>query len=195
MPLEKVKIYRISVLLEEKIDYFAHDKKVARHEATRRYQLLSLRHTTPGTAHTALLPITSDATDAISSSPLAGLARAAAQNGMDPDDATSQLLNPSGPWVLEQQLQVPDCSSKVTFTTKHAKTNMTVAHWLKVVFRVERGTDSDERDSKGKKKQVSPKSSHHIDPSQLFADILPSDLCFTQFDIIMYVLAGRSSFA
>lgn len=73
---------------------------------------------------------------------------------MDPDDATSQLLNPTGPWVLEQSLQVPDCSSKITFTTKHSKTNMTVAHWLKVVFRVERGTDDGERDSKGKKKQV-----------------------------------------
>ncbi|KAL7413078.1 hypothetical protein BDY24DRAFT_72785 [Mrakia frigida] len=152
MPLEKVKIYRISVLLEEKIDYFAHDKKVARHEATRRYQLLALRHPAPGN-HNPILPIISDASDAISSSPLAALAMASATSGMDADDATSQLLSPTGPWVLDQLLQVPDCSSKISFTTKHAKTNMTVAHWLKVVFRVERGGDDDPLDAKGKKKQ------------------------------------------
>ncbi|CDZ97111.1 Thioredoxin binding protein TBP-2/VDUP1 [Phaffia rhodozyma] len=152
MPFEKMKIYRISVMLEEKIDYFAHDKKVARHEAVRRHQLLALKHLNAHKAPVPLLPIDDKASDALQTSPLASMVVAAGETGTDEDDALSSLLNPTGPWLMDQMLQVPDTHSKLHFTTKHAQTNMTVAHCLKVVFRVERGDDK-AIDSKGKRKQ------------------------------------------
>ena len=70
------------------------------------------------------------------------------------DDAVASLLDPFGPWYLDTTLQVPDCSSRIRFTTKHAKTNMSIAHWLKLIIRVERGDDV-AVDAKGRRKQVS----------------------------------------
>lgn len=136
--------------LSEKVDYYAHDKKVARHEATRRYQLLALKTASPTTV--PLLPILDTTPSALNTSPLLPLAINAMETGQDEDDAATALLNPTGPWTLEHQVHVPDCSSNIHFTTKHSKTNMTVSHWLKVVFRVERGGPS-ELDAKGKPKQ------------------------------------------
>jgi hypothetical protein len=88
--------------LTEKIDYFAHDKKVARHEATRRYQLLALKSPIdPATGKAgALLPIDTDTPESIGSSPLVPLAVQAAETGMDEDDAVSALMNGTGPWLL-----------------------------------------------------------------------------------------------
>lgn len=113
MPLDKAKIFRISVLMEEKIDYYAHDKKVARHEATRRYQLLSLKSPSTTTHKAApLLPIMSDSEDALLNSPLRPLVLAALENGGGEDGIDGSLFNPSGPWLLDHMLQVPDCGAK-----------------------------------------------------------------------------------
>ncbi|KAJ9119687.1 hypothetical protein QFC22_003397 [Naganishia vaughanmartiniae] len=170
MPMSKCKIYRLSAtiegvctcllvlylfvnrifLLAEKIDYFALDKRVARHEAVKRYPLMALKHDSKPPE--PLLPILSESTEAIWTSPLAAFAVQAMTGNDTEDDAVASLLNPVGPWYLDTTLQVPDCSSRIRFTTKHAKTNMAISHWLKLIIRVERGDDV-AVDAKGRRKQ------------------------------------------
>ncbi|BEI91031.1 uncharacterized protein CcaverHIS019_0311010 [Cutaneotrichosporon cavernicola] len=158
MPLAKCKIYRITIALEEKTDYFAANKKVARHETPRRFILFAAR--SPKDKTDPLLPILSESTSAVKDSSLAPLARQAALNNprefselMHPeDDVYASLLDPMGPWHLEKDLAVPDCSTRIKFTTKHESTMMSVQHWLKVTIRVERGDDN-AVDSKGRRKQ------------------------------------------
>ena len=113
-----------------------------------------------------LLPIISADPNAGRDSLLAPLAKQAALSNplelevnpsllageIDEDALYANLLQPLGPWHLESTLVVPDCASKIRFTTKHDKTNMAVGHMLKVIMRVERG-DGDAVDAKGRKKQ------------------------------------------
>lgn len=66
-------------------------------------------------------------------------------------DSTPSLLDPLGPWNIESYLKLPECSTKVNFSTNHDRANITVSHVLKVMLRVERG-DDDFLDSKGKRK-------------------------------------------
>ncbi|KAG8732449.1 hypothetical protein FRC11_013569 [Ceratobasidium sp. 423] len=149
MPLSKVKIYRLTVLLEEKIDYYAHGRRVARHDPTRRYELMTLKY--PNAKHDKgirqpLLPVLDNSNDAISHSPLASLIE-----GQDPDEIATNLLNPNGPWTLQLQANLPTCSSPIHFTCKHTKSNIIISHWIKIMIRVERGDDS--QMDKGKRKQ------------------------------------------
>ncbi|CEL52563.1 Putative arrestin-related trafficking adapter C2D10,04 OS=Schizosaccharomyces pombe (strain 972 / ATCC 24843) GN=SPBC2D10.04 PE=1 SV=1 [Rhizoctonia solani AG-1 IB] len=149
MPLSKVKIYRITVMLEEKIDYYAHGRRVARHDPTRRYELLSLKY--PNSKHDKgvrppLLPVLDDSNNAISHSPLAGLIE-----GQDADEIATNLLNPNGPWTIQLQANLPTCSSPIHFTCKHTKSNIIISHWIKIMVRVERGDDS--QMDKGRRKQ------------------------------------------
>ncbi|WOO77581.1 Arrestin-related trafficking adapter 3 [Vanrija pseudolonga] len=161
MPLAKCKIYRITVALEEKTDYFAANKKVARHETPRRFILFAAKNPDQKKERPEpLLPILSESTDAARESPLAEMARTAALNNprefadfSNPeDDCYASLLDPMGPWHLEKDLQLPDCITRIKFTTKHDQTNISVGHWLKVTIRVERGDDL-HVDSKGRRKQ------------------------------------------
>ncbi|KAK4687113.1 arrestin-related trafficking adapter 3/6, partial [Tremellales sp. Uapishka_1] len=161
MPLMKVKIHRVTVALEEKTDYFAQERKVARHETPKRFTLLAVKQPL-AKATEPLLPIFSDSPTAASESPLAPLAVQAAINNPTPgsmdidgnvnDDTYATLLNPLGPWHLEKLLEVPDCARRIKFTSKHDQTNVTITHVLKVTLRVERGDDV-AVDSKGKRKQ------------------------------------------
>ncbi|ODN78575.1 hypothetical protein L202_04183 [Cryptococcus amylolentus CBS 6039] len=162
MPLLKCKIHRLTVALEEKTDYHAQERKVARHETPKRFVLLFIKQADAKERTEPLLPIISDDPTAAERSPLAEMARQAAMSDppsdlfdleRDPDDAMyASLMEPTGPWHLEKDLQLPDCVSKIKFTTKHDQTNITVAHWLKVTIRVERG-DDEALDSKGRRKQ------------------------------------------
>lgn len=163
MPLMKCKIYRLTVALEEKSDYFAAGRKVARHETPRRFILFAAKNPDPHNKKERpepLLPILSESMTAVKDSPLAELARNAALNNprefaefSNPeDDVYASLLDPLGPWHLEKDLHVPDCVTRIKFTTKHEHTNIAVAHWLKVTIRVERGDDA-AVDSKGRRKQ------------------------------------------
>jgi hypothetical protein len=160
MPLSKCKIFRITIALEEKTDYFAANKKVARHETPRRFILFAAKSLDRKDRGEPLLPILSEVSTAAKDSPLAPLARQAALNNprefsqlINPeDDVYASLLDPMGPWHLEKDLVVPDCASRIKFTTKHESTNMSVQHWLKVTIRVERGDDQ-ALDSKGRRKQ------------------------------------------
>ncbi|CAE6351652.1 unnamed protein product [Rhizoctonia solani] len=149
MPLSKVKIYRLTVMLEEKIDYYAHGRRIARHDPTRRYELMSLKYPNSKNdkgVRQPLLPVLDDSNDAISRSPLASLIE-----GQDPDEIATNLLNPNGPWTLQLQANLPTCSSPIHFTCKHTRSNMIISHWIKIMIRVERGDDA--QMDKGKRKQ------------------------------------------
>ncbi|KAK6908782.1 cyclin binding protein [Kwoniella mangroviensis CBS 8886] len=162
MPLLKCKIHRLTVALEEKTDYFAQERKVARHETPKRFVLLFIKQPDYKERIEPLLPIISDDPNAAEQSPIAEMARQAVLNNppmdvfdleRDPNDTMyAQLMEPTGPWHMEKELHVPDCASKIKFTTKHEQTNITVGHWLKVTIRVERGDDV-ALDSKGRRKQ------------------------------------------
>lgn len=163
MPLLKCKIHRVSVALEEKTDYYAQERKVARHEQPKRYTLLFVKQPEKKERIEPLLPIISDDVNAARESPLASMAKTAALNdperlsdfdldGQDDDRMYAGLMDPLGPWHLEKSLQIPDCNAKIRFTTKHDKTNISVGHSLKVTLRVERG-DDEAMDAKGRRKQ------------------------------------------
>ncbi|KAG8934851.1 hypothetical protein FRC01_014017 [Tulasnella sp. 417] len=144
MPLSKICIYRLGVILEEKVDYYAHQGKTARHEPARRWELLSIKDPDK---YTPLLPIFSESTDAALRSPLA--------RHVDEDDLSSaagQLLNPTGPWSFRFSLKVPDCTTRLHFTNKYTKAKIVVTHHVKIIMRVDRGDDT-ELDAKGKRKQ------------------------------------------
>lgn len=66
-------------------------------------------------------------------------------------DTTPSCFDPIGPWNLESFIKLPDCSTRLNFSTIHDKANINVTHVLKIMLRVERG-DDDFLDSKGKRK-------------------------------------------
>jgi hypothetical protein len=147
----------------EKSDYYAHDRKIARHETPRKFLLIFIKQPEKLERIQPLLPILSEDVDAARNSPLAPLAIQAALNNPRPLDEFpledgnddwmyASLMDPMGPWHLEKVLSVPDCASGIRFTTKHDKTNISVGHFLKVTIRVERG-DDEAVDLKGRRKQ------------------------------------------
>ena len=144
-PLAKIKVYRISVFLEEKVVYFALSKKLQRSENVRRVTLAKLSY---DEEDKPLLPILSEDPDAIAKSPLAPWLI----NPTSSDDTTPSCLDPIGPWELEAVLKVPGPESRLKFTTTNAKSSIHITHVLKVVVRVDRGDDSF-LDAKGKRKK------------------------------------------
>ncbi|CAO1636663.1 unnamed protein product [Sympodiomycopsis kandeliae] len=82
---EKVKIWRLTASLEEKIHYYAKQRKVARHETPRRTILLKVID--PNVK--PLLPIISESTDALASSQLAQYATLAADLNVPPEMRSS----------------------------------------------------------------------------------------------------------
>jgi hypothetical protein len=135
-------------------------RKLTRHELPKKYPLLRIEMPDP---KEPLLPILSDSVDAIKTHPLAhffinptssdgtSLASSASPGLTILADTTPSLLDPIGPWQLESILRLPDCVSKLNFSTNHDKANITVSHVLKILLRVERG-DDDFLDTKGKRK-------------------------------------------
>lgn len=177
MPLTKCKIHRLTILLEgevqhskaesmtnqqnsEKSDYFAQNRKIARHDTPKKFLMLFVKQQEKLERVQPLLPIISDDVNAARDSPLAPLALQAALNnptvesfdveGHD-DNMYATMLEPLGPWHLEKDLKLPDCASAIKFTTKHQKTNVNIAHFLKVTIRAERGDDL-AMDARGRRK-------------------------------------------
>ena len=152
-------MFELMPRMTEKSDYYAQDRKVSRHETPRKFSLLFVRQN-ERIERVPLLPIISDDANAARESPLAPLALQAAANnptfdtfdvdGQD-DRMYANLLDPMGPWHLEKNLAVPDCTTSLNFTTKHDQTNISVSHHLKVIIRVERG-DDEAVDVRGRRK-------------------------------------------
>ncbi|KAK4052432.1 hypothetical protein OIV83_002234 [Microbotryomycetes sp. JL201] len=143
-PMAKVKLYRVSAILEQKTNYYATGRKLTRHETPKKYTLLRVENKDP---REPLLPVLNENSDAILDHPL----REFFINPTSSEDWTPQLLDPLGPWYLESNLQIPDCSTKINFSTAHERANVAVSHVLKIMLRVERG-DDEFLDSKGKRK-------------------------------------------
>lgn len=135
VPLGKVKIYRILATLEERTDYFAKGRRVARHEVPRKWTLLKVGH---ASATEPILPILSDSADALDKGPLAAMAKAAA--GEDENsDALPSILDPTGPWELATELMIPACgTTRINISTNHSKSNIAVHHLVRLSIRVGR---------------------------------------------------------
>lgn len=67
--MAKIKFFRLTVVLEQKVSYFGANRKVTRHEAAKKFQLLRVDNKDN---KEPLLPILSDSPDAIKDHPLAG---------------------------------------------------------------------------------------------------------------------------
>ncbi|SCZ89070.1 BZ3500_MvSof-1268-A1-R1_Chr1-1g00932 [Microbotryum saponariae] len=167
-PMAKIKVYRITAVLEQKTNYFASGRKLTRHETPKKFPLLRIEHKDP---KEPLLPILSDDPKAITDHPLAGFFI----NPDTSDDTTPALLDPLGPWHIESYLQLPTCASKIAFSTHHEQSNIATSHIIKVMLRVERG-DDEYLDSKGNRKlwDVIIESPIHILACQCAQNILPA---------------------
>ncbi|KAF7360214.1 Arrestin-C domain-containing protein [Mycena venus] len=145
MPMAKVKIHRVSILLEEKIDCYSQMKHIVCSDPVMRIQLLSVEH--DDRLREPILPLESNDVDALKNSPLLALASA----GDDLSELASEWMGP-GPWTFHQDLQLPASCSVLHFTNKNKRSNVTVTHLLKCAMRVERGDDVHIDPKTGKRK-------------------------------------------
>ncbi|EJD41691.1 hypothetical protein AURDEDRAFT_169350 [Auricularia subglabra TFB-10046 SS5] len=173
MPLAGIRIYRITVALEERVDYYAHRRQVVRHDPVRRWELLSLKHDDKDHPTWRLLPVDIEQfdspLDALAASPLFPYicsdpyAASAAANGkaassssateVQRDDALVNMLSPDGPWMLHAELTIPQPCGRIHFTNRHPKSNLGVSHALKIIIRTERGDDHEMDPRTGRRKQ------------------------------------------
>jgi hypothetical protein len=179
MPLSKMKLHRLTFMLEgahsyllhwlltqcttERIQYFVPQHCLSRTEPIRRYQLLCIRHpqslsNIKEVARNAppLLPILSD--DASKSSeavllPYADppLSLVAQESETERNsEALAHLMSPDGPWHLQGTLRVP--LAYLQTSHKHKLSYVIIKHAVKVYLRVEKG-DDDKDPKTGRKKQ------------------------------------------
>ncbi|KAI0776243.1 hypothetical protein BD413DRAFT_263574 [Trametes elegans] len=145
MPWTKMKIHRVSVLIEERVDYWTQFRRVARTDPINRVSLLALKYAKKDGP--AILPVPADDPDAYKSSPLLEV--------IDPSDdlgeIVSSLMGP-GPWTIRKNLQLPKTGESLHTTNKNRRSNISVSHMLKVIFRVERGDDYAVDPQTGKRK-------------------------------------------
>ncbi|KAJ7018359.1 hypothetical protein C8F04DRAFT_167052 [Mycena alexandri] len=145
MPMTKVKIHRVAIYLEEKVEYYSQMKRLARADPVMRLQLLSIKHNDKSGG--PILPLDSNDVDALKKSPLLALT----MPGDDLSELASEWMGP-GPWTFHQELQLPQSCARLRFTNKNKRSNMTVTHFLKCVMRVERGDDCEIDAKTGKRK-------------------------------------------
>ncbi|KAI8970803.1 hypothetical protein BD414DRAFT_540689 [Trametes punicea] len=134
MPWTKMKIHRISVLIEERVDYWTQFKRIARTDPINRVSLLALKH--PKKDGPPILPLISDDHDVFKQSPLAEVV----DPNEDLGEFVSSLMGP-GPWTIRKELQLPKAGQSLHTTNKNRRSNISVSHMLKIIFRVERGDD------------------------------------------------------
>jgi len=145
LPLEKVKIFKILVQLEERVDYFfAFSDKARRKDPERQVELLSLQSKDEDTP---LLPLPQVVTPATEST-LHPLLR----TYDDPSEFMASLMGP-GPWKLQMALTVPDIPGTLHFSNKNKRAPIDITHTLKVVVRVQRGDEQDLDPLTGRPKQ------------------------------------------
>ncbi|CAA7260536.1 unnamed protein product [Cyclocybe aegerita] len=134
MPLTKVKIHRISVLLEERVDYYTNMRRIARSDPPTRFTLLSIRG--EGKGADPILPLESDDVEVLRNSPLFQIINQEDDLG----EIASNLMGP-GPWSFHRDLKLPSSCDILKFTNRNRRSNILVTHLLKLIMRVERGDD------------------------------------------------------
>lgn len=133
-------------------------KRVARAALPTRVTLVTAKH--PDTLSRPILPLPIDEADAFQKSPLYKVlinddgSAVADSPRSDLSDYTSelasQLMGP-GPWSLRFDAKLPTSYGDLHPTNPNKKSNIVVAHTLKIVIRVERGDDQ-HLDDNGKRK-------------------------------------------
>lgn len=147
MPLTKMKVYRLSIYVEERVDYYTNMRRIARTDLPSRICLLSVK---AGRSGEPILPLDSDSPDALRNSPLFPLFSSHATDA-ELSEIASTLMGP-GPWTFHQNLQLPRSCDELHFTNRNRRSNIEVTHLLKVVMRVQRGDDVHLDPKTGKRK-------------------------------------------
>ncbi|KAH9067647.1 hypothetical protein EDB87DRAFT_1584443 [Lactarius vividus] len=142
LPMTKVKIYKISVHLEEQVTFFTFESMIRRIDAGQRFDLVSLESKDK---NSPLLPHSQTVMD----SPLYALL---GSNDSLPSDLAAYLMGP-GPWTLQMNLKVPNESRTLHFSNKNRRAPIQISHILKIVTRVERGDDKVMDPKTGKRKR------------------------------------------
>lgn len=89
-PLAKIKVFRITMYLDEKYTYYASDKRIARSFNSAKYEMVKIAHED---ARKPLLPIISDSPTALQESPLSEwLVDVGSAEGEQPLKAAEQLI-------------------------------------------------------------------------------------------------------
>lgn len=91
----------------------------------------------PNTDH-PLLPLHTDNLETFKASALGGTF----ESDDELSSAVSSLMGP-GPWTITKDIPLPATCADLHFTNKNRKSNFTVSHTLKVIFRVQRGDDKE----------------------------------------------------
>lgn len=162
LPLTKMKIYRVSILIEgesflglwlvimlrletERVDYWTDFKRLARTDPLTRIGLLAMK--TPQKDGPHILPLDLDDPQAFANSPFVDCV----PPGEDVSEYASSLMGP-GPWRIQKELQLPEACNVLHFTNRNRRSNIVVTHMLKIIFRVERGDDQAVDSTTGKRK-------------------------------------------
>jgi hypothetical protein len=163
LPLTKVKVHRISVILEgmfcrlylhyqtysfpilERVDYYTQMSRITRTDPLQRIPLLALKSDRKESE--PILPLISDDPEAFKHSPFYSMVTP----HDDLSETASSLMGP-GPWTFHYELPLPNSCAQIHFTNKNKGSNITIAHNLKVIFRVERGGEGFSDPKTGKPK-------------------------------------------
>lgn len=135
IPFTKAKVHRISVHIDQRIEYHTPTKRTVRSQPIHRITLLSLENEVDGESH-PLLPLISDDPEAFRKSPLYQL-----MNAYDDENEMAMNVMGPGPWSFHHELQLPRHCSLMHFSNRNKKSNVTVHHTLKIILRVQRGGD------------------------------------------------------
>ncbi|THV05159.1 hypothetical protein K435DRAFT_961538 [Dendrothele bispora CBS 962.96] len=154
LPLAKVRVHRLSVILEEKVEYHNNFRSVGRTDPVSTTQLLSVREEGKGRDAKHILPLESDDTNALLNSPLYPVLNLPSEEYARDEaltDMASTLMGP-GPWTFHQELQLPASCRSLHPTNKNRRSNISITHLLKCIMRVERGDDQAVDEKTGKRK-------------------------------------------
>ncbi|KAG2159160.1 uncharacterized protein EDB93DRAFT_1075989 [Suillus bovinus] len=135
IPFTKAKVHRISVHIDERIEYHTATRRLVRSQLGHRIPLLLLENEVKGESH-PLLPLISDDPEAFRKSPLYQLLSA----HDDENEMAVAVMGP-GPWTFHSEMQLPQHCSLIHFSNRNKKSNITISHTLKIAIRVERGDD------------------------------------------------------
>jgi len=142
LPMAKVKVFKILVRLEERVEYYYSFSPSVRMEPERRFKLLSLESKDESTP---LLPVPQ--TVLPTDSPL--------HTALNADDNSSEfianLMGP-GPWTFPMALRVPSAQGTLHFSNKNKHAPIEISHMLKVVIRVQRADEREIDPETGKPK-------------------------------------------
>ncbi|KAH9955044.1 hypothetical protein BC827DRAFT_1239682 [Russula dissimulans] len=143
LPMAKVKVFKILVRLEERVEYYySFSPSAFRTEPERRFKLLTLESRDE---NTPLLPVPQ--TTSLMDSPLYSI--------LNTDDNSTQFiakLTGPGPWTFPMALRVPDVDGILHFSNKNKRAPIEISHTLKVVVRVQRAGEREIDPETGKLK-------------------------------------------